>query len=515
MERRAKIVATLGPATSAEPMLGRLLAAGADVLRFNLSHGDLESHRATLRLVRRVAREQNRQIPVLLDLMGPRYRLGVLPEGPRTLKTGSSVLLGPESRAVDLPVDDPEFLDHLTRGERILIDNGLVELEVTAKRARSVTARVVHGGLVSNRKGSNLPDSKLPFAISEKDARDIAFAVEEKADYIAASYISRARDIEAIRERVRALGPGIPIVAKLERAAAVEHIEEIVEAADAVMVARGDLGVEVPLHQVPVLQKRIIAAGRRIGKPVIVATQMLESMMTQPRPTRAETSDVANAVFDGADALMLSGETAAGKFPIETVRTMAKVIVEAERYKLKTFQTGEVPRDPALPAGRYPAPAPRVLEGENFTGAIEIADVIAAAAVHAASKLEASRIVAFSQGGFTARRLARYRPVVPTFVFTTDAQVARRIQLLWGTRPIHLDREVQHRDDLIEIVERELLERKYVRPGECVILLMGYPIRDKPLTNLLRIHRVRRPAGTAKLRRASGAIVSAKTQKRR
>ena len=298
--------------------------------------------------------------------------------------------------------------------------------------------------------------------------------------------------MEAIRTLVRSLGADIPIVAKLERAAAVEHIDEIVEAADAVMVARGDLGVEVPLHQVPVLQKRIIAAGRRIGKPVIVATQMLESMMVQPRPTRAETSDVANAVFDGADALMLSGETAAGKFPIDAVKTMAKVIVEAELYKLRTFQSGEVPRDPALPAGRFPAPAPRLLEGANLSGAIEIADVIAAAAVHAASKLEASRIVAFSQGGFTAQRLARYRPIVPTFVFTTDAQVARRIQLLWGTRPIHLEREVQHRDDLIEIVERELLARKYVRPGECVILLMGYPIRQKPLTNLLRIHRVRR-----------------------
>jgi pyruvate kinase len=293
----------------------------------------------------------------------------------------------------------------------------------------------------------------------------------------------------------------------------VEHIDEIVEAADAVMVARGDLGVEVPLHQVPVLQKRIIAAGRRIGKPVIVATQMLESMVSQPRPTRAEASDVANAVFDGADALMLSGETAAGKFPIDAVKTMAKVIVEAERYKLRTFQTGEVPRDPALPAGRYPAPAPRVLE-EAFEGAIEIADVIAAAAVHAASKLEGSRIVAFSQGGFTARRLARYRPVVPTFVLTTDAQVARRIQLLWGTRPIHLEHEVQHRDDLVEVVENELLARKYVRAGECVILLMGYPIREKPLTNLLRIYRVRRPAGTAKLRRPSGAIVGADKKRR-
>lgn len=503
MERRAKIVATLGPATADEKMLDRLLAAGADVLRFNLSHGSQEGHLRTLRSVRRVARARALQIPVLLDLMGPRYRLAEIAPGPRVLRAGQRVLLGEPAARVDLPVDDPDFLRHLKVGERVLIDNGLVELEVTAKRGRAVAARVIHGGTVSTRKGINLPDSKLPFAISEKDASDIRFAVESRADYVAASYVGRARDIEAIRSEIARHGPAIPIVAKLERAAAIEHIDEIVAAADAVMVARGDLGVEVPLHEVPVLQKRIIAAGRRLGKPVIVATQMLESMMSQPRPTRAETSDVANAVFDGADALMLSGETAAGRYPVEAVRTMARIVVEAEEYKLKTFQSGELPRDPALPAGRFPAPAPRVLSGvdalgdlggrpgDDPDGAVEIADVIAAAAVHAASKLEGSRIVAFSQGGFTARRLARYRPVVPTFVLTTDAAVARRIQLLWGMRPIHLARDVQHRDDLIEVVERELLERRLVRSGECLILLMGFPIRRKALTNLLRIHRVK------------------------
>ncbi len=287
-------------------------------------------------------------------------------------------------------------------------------------------------------------------------------------------------------------GAEIPIVAKLERAAAVAHIEEITAAADAVMVARGDLGVEVPLHQVPVLQKKIIAAGRRQGKPVIVATQMLESMMSQPRPTRAESSDVANAVFDGADALMLSGETAAGRYPVEAVRTMARIIVEAEDYKLAAFAGGDPPRDPQLPGGRFPTPAPRTLEEPDLSGAVEIADVIAAAAVHAAAKLEESVIVAFSQGGFTARRLSRYRPVVRTLVFTTDAQVARRIQLLWGTRPIHLAHEVQHRDDLVQVVERELLIRRLIRPGQCLILLMGYPIQERPLTNLLRVHRVPR-----------------------
>ncbi len=492
MERRAKIVATLGPASSDEAALAALLRAGADVLRLNLSHGTPESHRATLRRAREVAAELGRQVPVLLDLMGPRYRLGQLAEGPRRLRRGERLTIGDPGDGADLPVDDPGFLRHLRAGERVLIDNGLVELEVIAKRGRKLSARVVHGGPVATRKGINLPDSKLPFTISEKDRADIAFAVEEGADYLAASYIGRGRDVEAIRQEVLARGPAIPIVAKLERAVAVEHIDEIVAAADAVMVARGDLGVEVPLHQVPVLQKRIIAAGRRAGKPVIVATQMLESMMEQPRPTRAESSDVANAVFDGADALMLSGETAAGRHPVEAVRTMARIVVEAEEYRRRVLEGADAPRDLSRLASHLgTAPRRPDLEPE-LAGAIEIADVIAAAAVHAASKLDDSVIVAFSQGGFTARRIARYRPLVPTLVFTTDERVARRIQLIWGTRPIHLDREVQHRDDLVQVVERELLIRRLIRPGECIVLLMGFPIQERPLTNLLRIHRVPR-----------------------
>jgi len=435
------------------------------------------------------------EIPILLDLMGPRFRLGEL-SSPRQLRRGETLTLGDPARA-SLPVDDPGFLRHLRVDERILIDNGLVELEVVGKRAHVVTARVLHGGTVSTRKGINLPDSKIPFSISDKDRNDIAFAVEEGADYLGGSYIGRGRDVEALRAALREVAPRrdakraeIPIVAKLERAAAVSHIDEIVRAADAVMVARGDLGVEVPLHEVPVLQKQIIAAGRRRGKPVIVATQMLESMMDQPRPTRAESSDVANAVFDGADALMLSGETAAGKYPVEAVRTMARIVVEAEEYKLELFSGGAPAAKRDFPTGRFPAPAPRLLEPAERGGAVEIADVLAASATHAAARLEGSRIVAFSQGGFTARRLARYRPVAPTLVFTTDAAVARRIQLLWGTVPIRLEREVQHRNDLIQVVERELLDRQLLRPGECIVLLMGYPIEEKPLTNLLRIHRV-------------------------
>lgn len=490
MSRRAKIVITLGPSSDGPNLLPRLLEAGADVFRLNLSHGSREEHLRRIERVRALASERDRPLPILLDLMGPRFRLGTLPAGTLELRKGQQLSLGEPDRGADLPLDDPTFVRYLEKGERILIDNGLVELKVTARRRHTVEVRVVHGGRVSTRKGINLPDSAIPFSITRKDLADLELAVEAGADYVAASYIGRARDIEVLRQELSRRGAEIPIVAKLERARAVEHIEEIVEAADAVMVARGDLGVEVPLHEVPILQKRIVAAGRRLGKPVIVATQMLESMMEHPRPTRAEVSDVANAIFDGADAVMLSGETAAGKFPVEAVRTMSQVVLEAEDYLKRSFLQGDLPRDPQLPAGRFPAPAPRTLHDPALSGAVEIADVVAAAAVHAASKLRASSIVAFSQGGFTARRLARYRPIVPAYVFTTDTAVARRMQLLWGTYPIHLEHEVQHREDLIQVVERELLIRRLVRPGECLILLMGYPIHERPLTNLLRIHRI-------------------------
>jgi pyruvate kinase len=293
-----------------------------------------------------------------------------------------------------------------------------------------------------------------------------------------------------VRRVVAEAGGAVPIIAKLERATAVERLEEIVEAADAVMVARGDLGVEVPLYRVPLLQKEIIAAGRRAGKPVIVATQMLESMMDRPRPTRAEASDVANAVFDGADALMLSGETAAGRYPVEAVETMARIVVEAEGFARRQRPEEMDPSVP-VPRARWLSPG----ESERLNPArdlfFDIPDVVAAAAVFAAAQLDGCRIVAFSQGGFTARMISRYRPSAPILVFTTDPQVARRIQLMWGVRPLVLDVEVEHHDEVVEVVDRHLAQARLARPGERIVILMGDPIRERPLTNLLRVHRVR------------------------
>ena len=482
--KRAKIVATIGPASSSPDVLRELLQSGVDVIRLNLSHGDHDSHRQVIQTVRRLGNELRRFVPVIADLMGPRYRLATIQDGPRELKAGERVMLGEGN--VDLPVEDPEFLGHLRFGERILIDNGMLELKVVSRQESQVEAEVVHGGMVSTRKGINLPDTDLPFTISPKDRQDIKFAIEEEVDFIAVSFVGGPKDLEAIRAAMAEHDGLIPLIAKLERAKVIEKLVETVRESDAVMVARGDLGVEVPIHQVPVLQKRIINAGRRWGKPVIVATQMLESMMSQPRPTRAETSDVANAVFDGADALMLSGETAAGRFPVETVRTMAGVIQEAEAFRRpKAFHLDS--RSPEFLV-------PLQTEEPYLTSRdvhLEIPEVVTAAAVHACERLGARQIVAFSQGGFTARMISRYRPTTPITVFSRNVEVARRVQLVWGAQPVVMDNSVNHHDEVVKVVDHLVVQHGLAQPGDTIVILMGDPIDQRPLTNLMRVHRVR------------------------
>ncbi|HEY4572356.1 MAG TPA: pyruvate kinase [Thermoanaerobaculia bacterium] len=489
MERRAKIMATLGPVSRDETVLRGLVRAGVDLFRLNLSHGTQEQHRETLRRVRRVAVEEGCHLPVVLDLMGPRYRLGLIPDEPRMLKPNQQVVLGREEQHPDLPVD-PEILEHLQPEERVLIDSGLIELRVESKQGDRVQARVVNGGPIKTRKGINLPDTDLPFEVSEKDRSDIAFAVAEEADYLAASYVGEGAHVEAIRDVVSAAGGRIPIIAKIERKTAIQKLDEITVAADGLMVARGDLGVEVPLYTVPVLQKKIVAAGRLSGKPVIVATQMLESMIEQPRPTRAEATDVANAVFDGADVLMLSGETAAGKYPVLVVETMARIIQEAEDYVRQSNEPPKLqPLGPVHARRTYALdPDPAVAGAEP---SLDVTDIVSAAAVYAAGQIGVRRIVAFSQSGFTARLVARYRPPSPIMAFTPDAKVARQIQLIWGVRPFVAKFQVGSLEDIVNVVERELLAAKLVVPGDRIIILMGHPVRERPLANLLRVHRIR------------------------
>ncbi|HEX2253967.1 MAG TPA: pyruvate kinase [Thermoanaerobaculia bacterium] len=485
MERRAKIVATFGPASSEPEVVARLIRAGVDVVRLNLSHGTHDGHRERIRQVRAAAQEAGRHVPVVLDLMGPRYRLGTLAER-RELHEGERVRLGPEP-GMDLPVEQ-DILDLLHPGERMLIDQGLVELEVEERGHDVAVARTVSGGAVSTRKGINLPDSDLGFEITPKDREDVAFAVAEKVDYLAASYVGRGEDLRDLRRLLAELGGSIPLIAKLERSRAVDNLEEIVAAADAVMVARGDLGVEVPIHRVPVLQKRIVHAGRRAGKPVIVATQMLESMMEQPRPTRAEATDVANAVFDGADALMLSGETAAGRHPVESVEMMGRIIVEAEQYQRRAFSSAsDLQRSTTAP----PAEAIGSVLGRLADTSVDVPDIVSAAAVYTARELGARRLVAFSQSGFTGRLVARYRPTTPISVFTLTPEVARRLGLVWSVEPVVLDEHPEHLDEVVEVVDRELIARGLAAPGDLIVVLMGAPIPERRQTNLMRVHRVR------------------------
>lgn len=476
MKRRSKIMITLGPSSEDDKTLRRLLQAGADAIRLNLSHGTREHHRQLVRRVRKVADQLGRQVPIMLDLMGPRYRLGDLSEEGRQLKSRQLVTLASEPASADVPIGNPDLLRYLKPGERVLIGDGLIELRVLERKRDRVRARVNSGGRITSRKGINLPDSDLPFRVSDKDRGDIQMAVEEGIDILAASYVGRGSDIKNIHRQIGEAGGAIPVLAKLERARAIEHIDEIVDAADAVMVARGDLGVEVPLHRVPVLQKKIIAAGRRAGKPVVVATQMLESMIRHPRPTRAEASDVANTVFDGTDTLLLTGETAIGSHPGKTVRTMVKIIEEAENYALSIDHSWRN----------------KLLVEPESGGFPEVADAAAKAAVLTAQNLAARQIVAFSRSGFTARLIARYRPSVPVLVFTPEPGVARQIQLLWGVQPIAVtDRRPASDDEVVELVERALKKLGLVKNGERLVILMGSRVGDRRPTNLMRIHQVR------------------------
>jgi pyruvate kinase len=488
MIRRAKMIATLGPASSEKAVLSRLFEAGVDVVRLNLSHGSSAEHRQSIARIRSVAQELGLHVPILLDLMGPRYRLGEVPNGPRYLLKGDTVTLSPDASDEAVPLGDSDLLRHLEPDQRLLIDGGLVELRITRVLGSRAEALVITGGPISTRKGINLPDTDLPFEVSDKDRRDIELAIEEDVDYVAASYIGQASDLTRIRKVVEKSGGRLPIMAKLERARGVRNLQEIVAEADAVMVARGDLGVEVPLHRVPVLQKQIIDTCLRAGKPVIVATQMLESMTDHHSPTRAETSDVANAVLDGADGMLLSGETAIGRFPAETVETMARIICEAEAYARQPNVDGAGERADAM-AERAAHAASLAGAGRPFEGS-EIADAMARAAVFTAANLGVRQIVTFTRSGFTARLLSRYRPRAPILAFTPSEQVARRSQILWGTRPfVVLDRFASH-GEIVERVERQLLESGNAAPGDKLILLMKDLQGDEPGTNLMRLHEV-------------------------
>ena len=474
--RRTKIVATIGPACSSEDVIQRLLTSGVDVFRLNFSHGTQEEKLYLIEMIRRLATDQAKYVPIMGDIQGPKLRIGDV-DGVIHLQNGATFTITTDpvrggAEQVSTPFEP--LPSEVQLGQRILINDGLVELVVTALDETHVVTRVLHGGPISSRKGMNFPDTELTIpAVTEKDREDVAFAVEHKLDYIAASFIRRRSDIEGLRKLLADLGGAeINVVAKLEKAQAIDNLEEILEVSDGVMVARGDLGVELPPEVVPIVQKRILRTASRWGKFAITATQMLESMTVSSRPTRAEASDVANAIFDGSDAVMLSAETASGNYPIDAVQMMARIVMTAEQSR-DTIVTQ--PREPFR----------QLSEMDEFT------DALAGAANYAAEQIDAKFIVVFTQTGFAARLMSKFRPEQPIIALTPSTWVARRMNMLWGVQPFVLRDVGEYHEQIVDRVDDFLLSRDIVSPGDRLVIMMGSPIYQRAKTNLLRVHRVR------------------------
>jgi pyruvate kinase len=467
MSRRAKIVCTLGPATSSPEQVNALVEAGMDVARLNFSHGAHEDHATAYRLVREASDRTGRAVAVLADLQGPKIRLGTFADGPVQWVTGSQVCITVDDvpgTAARVSTTYKQLADDARVGDRLLVDDGNLALSVVAVEGPDVFCLVVEGGTVSNNKGLSLPGVAVSVpAMSEKDEADLRFALHLSVDLVALSFVRSPADAELVREIMRQEDIEVPIIAKLEKPEAVENLEAIVEAFDAIMVARGDLGVELPLEQVPLVQKRAVQAARERNKPVIVATQMLESMINSSRPTRAEASDVANAVLDGADAVMLSGETSVGKHPVGAVRTMERIIDAVESS------------DASVPELVRPS--------RSRSGAI------VRAAKEVGGALEVSALATFTQTGETARRLAALHPRQPLLAFTVDARVRSQLALSWGVETF-LVPAVHHTDDMVAQVDFSLLSIGRLKVGDRVVVVAGSPPNTVGSTNLIRVHEV-------------------------
>jgi pyruvate kinase len=468
--RRTKIVATLGPNTGTDASIAALLDAGVNVARINASHGTAEVRGEWIAAVRRVAEAKGLPIAVLLDLQGPRIRVGDLPK-PRQLTPGQMVVFAPDEIATgdELPTTYAGLATDARVGARILLNDGLLSVEVTAVEAPRVRGRVVDGGTLTAHKGMNLPGLHVSApALTDKDREDALDGVKRGVDYLALSFVRRAEDLGELRALV---GKGMKLVAKIEKATALDDLDRILAASDAVMVARGDLGVELPFEQVPLVQKRLIREANQHGKPVITATQMLESMVNAPRPTRAEASDVANAILDGTDAVMLSAETAVGNYPVEAVQAMDRIIREMERH-------------PALRDERRVAQA----AGAGREG-VSVEDAIAWGTNAVARMLKTPLIVTLTTGGFTSRKVAALRPPVPILAVTTEMATFRQLALVWGVVPVRVDR-VPSYDAMLAVVRDVLLKREYAKPGDKVVMTAGVPWEVSGSTNLIKVEEV-------------------------
>ncbi len=468
-QRRAKIVATLGPASNTEPVFRDLVRAGVDVVRLNFSHGTHEEKLALIQMIRKVSREERKPLCILGDLQGPKIRTSKLKDHqPVPLKAGQRLTITPRDVPGTASLVGTTFktlAENVEQGSRILLSDGLIELRVHEVVGEDVVCEIINGGMLGENKGINLPGIpvRVP-SLTEKDSADLEFAIRNGVDAIAVSFVRTAEDVRLVRNRVSAYGGETWIIAKLEKPQAIEHLDNILLAADGIMVARGDLGVEVPPEQVPALQKHIIRRASEYRKPVITATQMLESMIENPRPTRAEVSDVANAVYDGTDAVMLSGESAVGKYPVETVAMMGRIVSEAERH-IKT----QTVREPQIRATH-----------------LSIAETICEATAHAADDLDLRGIALFTESGATARQLSKYHPSVPIFALSPIEVTINRLNLLWGTIPIRCPK-VNTTEALVDVAENLLEQHGYVRAREVIAIVAGTRTKSGS-TNFLRLH---------------------------
>lgn len=466
--RKTKIVCTIGPATNNLEMIKQLILSGCDVCRLNFSHGTHESHAEVISLIRQAVKETGKDVAILLDTKGPEIRTLDVENGEVELVAGEQLVLTPEpilgnAKRVGITYDG--LSEDVRIGTRILIDDGMIELKVEEIVNKDLVCRIMNGGTLKNKKGVNVPGCKIRLpGITEKDAEDILFGIKHQVDFIAASFVRKAADIYEIRKILEEHNADIHVIAKIESEEGVDNVEEILEVSDGLMVARGDLGVEIPAEDVPLIQKRLIRLCNEKGKPVITATQMLDSMQRNPRPTRAEASDVANAIFDGTDAIMLSGETASGKYPIEAVLTMARIAERTERelniqkqmeYKTMKFQS--------------------------------ITDVISQAVAHAAVTLQASAILTPTESGFTARMISKYRTNIPTIAVTPHESVKRKLKLVWGVHPVK-GLEQQSTDEILENAVEAALGEGLVHHGDLIIITAGVPVREPGTTNMMKIH---------------------------
>ncbi len=466
--RKVKILATLGPASSSPEMIRALIEAGADAFRINMSHGDQAEKAKLVEIIRGLEKPLGRPTTILFDLQGPKLRVGDFKGGSAMLETGQRFLLDSkrvkgDSTRVELP--HPELFAALKAGDRLLIDDGKVRLKALSVDPDRIEAEVMVGGKVSDKKGVNVPDVVVPIpALTDKDRSDLEFALKQGADYIALSFVQRPEDVAEARALV---GDRAALLAKIEKPQAIERLDEILELADAVMVARGDLGVELPPEGVPPLQNKIVALARQAGKPVVVATQMLESMIVSPTPTRAEVSDVANAIYEGADAVMLSAESAAGLYPLEAVAMMDKIgqSVEADPVYSRRIHFTETPAEATA------------------------ADALSESAAQIVRILSAKAMACFTSSGSTARRIARERAPVPTLVLTASLAVARRLGLQWGAHAVHT-RDVSSFEEMVGKARRMALRHHIALPGERMVIMAGVPFKTVGSTNVIHVVRL-------------------------